>query len=254
MTTEEKAPAPGTVAAALVKAEGANVALAETGAVQLKTLDEALRFCKWAVESGLLPKGIDTPAKAFVIIQKGAELGFSAMASMEFIYPVNGRPRLAPAGALAKVKAAGLLADYDERVEGEGEEMRAIVTSLRKGTQRPVVTTFTWADAKRASLTHKENWKTYPKRMLLARARGFNLQDNFPDLLGGLQVRETYDLDPGEVIAVEPAPMPPAVQPPPPGEDPLLEDEVEDAQIVGEACPECGGPHKPSEPCPTTGK
>lgn len=247
----EAPPAPGTVAAALVKAEGAQVALADSGAVQLRTLDEAIRFCKWAVESCLLPKGIDTAAKAFVIIQKGAELGFSAMASMEFIYPVNGRPRLAPVGALAKVKASGLLADYDERVEGEGEELRATVTSLRKGSQRPVVTTFTWADAKKAGLVGKDNWKNWPKRLVLARARGFNLQDNFPDLLGGLQVRETFDLDPGEVIDIEPARMPPAVQPPPPGEDPLLADVVDAEPAAADpACPECGGAHFPSEPCP----
>lgn len=244
-------PAPGTVSAALVKADAANVALAESGAVQLRTLDEALKFCKWAVESGFLPRGIDTVAKAFVILQKGAELGFAAMASFEFIYPVNGRPRLAPVGALAKVKAADLLADYDERVEGEGENLRATVTSLRKGTQRPVVSTFTFAEAKRAGLTTKENWRNWPQRMVLARARGFNLQDNFPDLLGGLQVRETYDLDPGEAISVEAAPMPPVVQPAPAGVDPLLVDEADVVTIApDEVAPCCGKPHPPGIVCP----
>lgn len=237
-------PVPGTVSGAIQKAENVSVALAPSGAVQLNTLDEALRFCKWAVESGLLPNGIKTVAQAFVILQKGAELGFSPMASFEFIYPVNGRPRLMPAGALAKVKSSGLLADYDERTEGEGETLQAIVTSLRKGAQRPMATVFTWQDAKRAGLIGKDNWKNWPKRMVLARARGFNLQDNFTDLLGGLQVRETFDLDASEVIDVNPARMPPAMMPPPAGPDPLLADE--------EGAPCCGRPHKPSEKCPTS--
>lgn len=245
------------VAAALAKIDGSTVALSEGGAVQPKTLDEALRFCKWAVESGLLPKGIDTASKAFVVIQKGAELGFTPMAAMEFIYPVNGRPRLAPAGALAKVKASGLLADYEEQVVGEGDSLRATVTSLRKGAPRAVVTVFTWADAKRAGLTGKDNWKAYPQRMVLARARGFNLQDNFPDLLGGLQIREAADLDPGERIGME-SPRELAMIPAPAGPDPLL---AEDAEVIppkppapsGEVAPCCGKPHKPSEPCPLKG-
>jgi hypothetical protein len=107
-----------------------------------------------------------------------------------------------------------------------------VVTSLRKGSTRPVVTTFTWQDAKTAHLVDKDNWRNWPKRMVLARARGFNLQDNFTDLLGGLPVRETFDLDPGERIAVEAEPMPPVLQAPPAGPDPLL------AELVGEAKPE----------------
>src|SRR5690349_13704951 len=36
-----------------------------------------------AVKSGTLPKGIDTPAKAFIIILKGAELGLQPMYALE---------------------------------------------------------------------------------------------------------------------------------------------------------------------------
>lgn len=238
---------------ALAKAEQTAVVLSDSGAVKLQTLDEALRFCKWAVESGLLPNGIKTVAQAFVILQKGAELGFPAMASYEFIYPVNGRPRLTPAGALAKAKASGLLADYDERTEGEGDKLKAVVVSLRNGAKRPVVTEFSMFDAKVAGLLGKDNWKHYPKRMVLARARGFNLQDNFTDLLGGLQVRETFDLDPDEVIDVEPAKMP-APKSAPPGPDPLLAGEAPavidvTAESV-ELAPCCGKPHGAGEECP----
>lgn len=247
--SDDKAGAVATKEQALARVENAAVTLADSGVVQLHNLDEALRFCKWAVESGLLPNGIKTVAQAFVILQKGAELGFSPMASFEFIYPVNGRPRLMPAGALAKVKASGLLADYDERTDGEGETLRAVVTSLRRGTARPVATEFSWGDAKRAGLIGKDNWRNWPQRMVLARARGFNLQDNFTDLLGGLQVRETFDLDPGETIDVEAAKMPSAAPLPPSTPDPLLADDPPATAVV-EGAPCCGKPHLPSEPCP----
>lgn len=214
------------------------VHLAETGMVQLTTLDEGIRFARWAVESGLLPNTIKSPAAAFIVFQKGAELGFKPLTAAEYIYPVGGRPRLSPAGALALVRSSGLLVWIDEKVEGEGDDMRAIVTIQRKGDPKPKVTVFSVQDAKTARLWGKtgetgkpSGWVTYPKRMLLARARGFALQDTFPDLLGGLPVRDQHDLDPGEVIgeAVVPPPNTSTVLPPEP--DPLLAD-VTDAEPV----------------------
>ena len=53
------------------------------------------------------------------------------------------------------------------------------------------MTTFSEQDAKVAGLWGKSGpWKQYPKRMLQMRARGFNLRDNFADILGGLITAE----------------------------------------------------------------
>src|SRR5208337_216254 len=51
------------------------------------------------------------------------------------------------------------------------------------------------ADAKLAGLWNKEGpWRTYPKRMLKMRARGFTLRDGFADKLKGLKsVEELHD-------------------------------------------------------------
>lgn len=205
--------------AALVRAEKTSVALDEYGAAQPKTLDEQLHFCKWAVASGIVPAR--TVQEAFVVLQRGGELGFRGLASFDFLYSVNGRVRITPAGCKAKALAAGLLADQREEVVGEGDAMEAIVTVARKGIPSPFLGRFGLLDAKRAHLLDKDNWKKYPARMLLARARGFAYGDAFADLVGGLPVREVHDLDPDEHVgmpAVEARPAPK----PPEGPDPLL--------------------------------
>ena len=211
--------------AALARIETAVVNLDEYGAAMPKTLDEQLKFCKWAIESGIVP--VKRIAEAFVVLQRGGELGFRGLASFDFLYVVNGRVRITPDGCKAKALGSGLLADQREEVLGEGENMEAVVTVLRKGIPTPFVGRFSVTDAKKARLwgANKDNWEKYPKRMLLARARGFAYGDAFRDLVGGLPVRETFDLDPEERLGAEPTEPRPIVEPPK-GPDPLL---VEDA-------------------------
>lgn len=69
--------------------------------------------------------------------------------------------------------------------------------SYRKGQEVPVFTRFTISDAKQAKLWQRRGhsgqdtpWVTFPRRMLMWRARGFNLRDNFGDVLKGLLTTE----------------------------------------------------------------
>lgn len=248
MATESKG-----VADALARVEKTEVALDEYGAATPRTLDEQLHFCKWAVESRIVP--VNTVAEAFVVMQRGGELGFRGLASFDFLYPVNGRVRITPAGCKGKALASGLLADQKEEEileKGTGEPVEAIVTVLRKGIPTPFVGRFSVVDAKKAFLWGKDNWKKYPRRMLLARARGFAYGDAFTDLVGGLQVREKFDLDPDERIGLEPSEPAAVVREAPSTPDPLLAGVVdaEPAEAAGEIAECCGKPHRPSEPCP----
>lgn len=181
------------------------LALSEAGIAAPKSLEEQLRIAQLAIKSGLMPTSLKTPEQVLLVMQRGAELGFKAHAAIDYLYPVNGRVRLTPAGAKALALQSGLLADYSERVDGVGDERTAVVIVQRKGIKTPTVGKFSIADARRARLEKKDNWQSYQDRMLLARARGFAFMDAFADLVGGMQVRETYDLDPGEVVATEPA-------------------------------------------------
>lgn len=205
-TAEPAAPTPGTPQAALARAEAAPVEVHD-GLLVPKTLDEQLRMAKWALASGLLPRDIDTAAAAWLVMQRGAELGIAPITSFDFLYVVNGRVRMTPDCIKAKAQASGLLEDAREEVAGEGDSMVARVTVKRKGMPTPVVGTFSAEDAKTAQLWKKVGhsgkpsaWVTYPKRMLLARARGFAYGDAFKDLAGGMQVRERFDLDPDDVM------------------------------------------------------
>lgn len=205
------------------------------GAATPESMDEQLLFANWAITSGLLPKEIDTPSKAWLVMQRGAELGLSGLGAFDFLYVVNGRVRITPDCVKAKALASGLLDDVREEIVGDGDAMMARVTVRRNGLKSPIVAEFSVADAKGAKLWSKGgSWTTYPKRMLLARARGFAFGDAFRDLCGGLPVRERVDLEPDEVLggeretvahAAAVAPQPPATK------DPLFEEPVE-AEVV----------------------
>lgn len=179
------------------------LAVNDSGTALPRNVEEQLRLADAAIKSGLMPATLKTKEQVWLVMQRGAELGFKAYSSVDYLYPVNGRVRLTPAGAKALALQSGLLEDCNERFEGEGETRVAIVTVKRRGIPTPSVARFSYADAKRAGLVSKDNWQKYLDRMLLARARGFAFMDAFGDLIGGMQVREVFDLDPGESIAID---------------------------------------------------
>ncbi len=211
-------------------AERAPVAVGQRG-IQINTLEDLYRFAKAVVLSGLAPKGMDKAETILVAIQLGMELGMSPMSSLQNIAIINGRPGIFGDAALALVRASGLLEDYTQEVTGAGDALVATVTSKRVGFD-PIVSTFSMTDAKRAGLLGKSGpWAQYPERMLLFRARGFNLRDNFGDVLKGLRTTEELQDIPAPGPRHLPAPPfdPPAgeVVPPaaPPPRDPGIEEE-----------------------------
>src|SRR6185503_8155272 len=83
------------------------------------------------------------------------------------------------------------------------------------------------------------------QRMLAARARGWAFQDAFRDVTGGLQVRERFDLDPGERLGgvtvappdarnVTPAPNAQSAEPAKPARVTFSAPLVVDAEVVPE--------------------
>ncbi|WP_460452623.1 recombinase family protein, partial [Alsobacter sp. SYSU BS001988] len=70
----------------------------------------------------------------------------------------------------------------------------AVCQVRRKGERSWLVRSFDTADAIRARVWGKAGpWSEYPKRMLQMRARAFALRDGFPDVLGGLYLREEVE-------------------------------------------------------------
>jgi hypothetical protein len=154
--------------------------------VQLRSFDEMARFCRAVVNSGLAPKGFNSPEAVMVAVQHGLELGLAPMQALQSIAIINGKPCIYGDAALALVTSHPSFVDIEETFEGD----TATCTVQRKD-RSPVERSFSEADAKKAGLWGKSGpWQQYPSRMLQMRARSWALRDAFPDALRGLGIRE----------------------------------------------------------------
>jgi hypothetical protein len=183
----------------------------------LASFDDAFRFATMVAKSDFAPKDFrGKPESCMLAIQHGSEIGLSPMQSLQNIACINGRPAIWGDAALAVAMASVVCEYVRERVEGDGDAMTAYCEAKRRGYERPTLTSFSVADAKKAGLWGKSGpWTQYPKRMLQLRARGFALRDAFPDVLKGLVTAEEaqdYPVTPAvaEAVVVPAAPTQPA--------------------------------------------
>lgn len=224
-------------------------AITERG-VQITTMGEAKNFADMVVKSKLAPKSFDTAEKVMVAVQMGQEIGMSPMASLQAIAVINGKPSLYGDALPALVQASGK-GYLEERFEGEGMGLVAICVGHRlkpDGTYFTQERTFSIPEAKHAGLWGKAGpWKSYPKRMLQMRARGFLVRDVFADVLSGLAVFEEvrdYDVTvtPGTVVSDMSTEGTSAAS------DPMFEDSttpVQEQVIVEAVASEVGGQEDP---------
>lgn len=160
-----------------------------------RTVDQPTELTSWhamrvqateLVQSGFLPRAVNTPEKAMAIIQTGKELGLGPMQSLRSIHIIEGKPTMSAdliAGlALAKLPGSVL------RVV-ETSDKKCVVDGGRAG-QELTRFTYTIEDAQRAGLAGKDNWKRHPRAMLRARAITEAARAIFPDTCVGL-----YDAD-----------------------------------------------------------
>jgi hypothetical protein len=176
-----------------------------TTGVQLTTMEDAWRFAKAMEESGVAPKGM-RQAGIFAVIQAGAELGLSPLRALANMKVINGR--VGPMGALAKAmvrqatvlhKGTGFKQDYTGE-EGT-DDWTAHITTFRADETEVVTTSFSVKDAKRAGLWGKDGpWKKYPKRMLMWRAVGFHMDDQFSEIMMGFHIAEVLGDYPADRI------------------------------------------------------
>jgi hypothetical protein len=118
---------------------------------------------------------------------QGLEVGLAPMAALQSIAVINGRPALWGDGALAVVRASGLM----ESIKEWTEDTTAYCEARRKGEPEPIRRSFSDADAKAAGLTNKKGpWQDYRPRMRQMRARSWVLRDGFADVLKGLHIAE----------------------------------------------------------------
>lgn len=151
------------------------------------------------------PKGLrGSVEKVTAAILYGRELGMPPMTALAQIHVVEGRPALSAEAMRAKVLQAGHEIEF-----GEMSSTRCSVRGRRRGAQNWTVVEWSIADAQRANLANKTNWKTHPRRMLQARASAELCKLAFADVIAGLSVVEemedlVIDGNTGEVMASAP--------------------------------------------------
>lgn len=181
----------------------------DTGVLFPRTLDAQYRYANYLVASGLLPAGLNTPAKALVGMQFLYEVGLPLIASIGKICVINGVVSMFGDLPLALAERSGKLEDFEEWwIDENGDKLNpkdpkkklygAACIAKRKGRKTAVDRFFTIEDATTAKLWGKQSggkdspWTLYPKRMLQMRTRSWALKDCVPDALYGISIAE-YD-------------------------------------------------------------
>ena len=146
-------------------------------------LDNALRLAEVISNTELVPKGLRGRADAVVaIVLTGHELGLGPMQSLQTIDLIDGQPTLSPEGMRALVLANG----HGIIVE-PGDEVCTVRCHRKEWPpDQWAAFSFTIAEAERAELLGKPNWKKYPPDMLTARATGRACRATFSDVLAGV--------------------------------------------------------------------
>jgi hypothetical protein len=158
-------------------------------------------------------------AKAAVKVMAGAELGFGPVASMTGIHIVEGKVSLG-----AKLVAAAIERSerYSFRVDPQRFNEQECAIDFYKHGELVGTSVFTMADATKAGVAGKDNWRKYPRNMLFARAMTNGAQWYAAGVFGGpIYTPEELGADvdaEGEIIALPTDEAPPesAVKPPPP--------------------------------------
>lgn len=166
----------------------------------LNTFDDVRNFAELLASSSMCPEGYkknkrpeETIADIVIAVLKGKELRpqLAPLQSVQSIAVVNGRPALWGEAVPGLCMATGQVQDVKEWFEGDfandGGEFTAICEVTRRGYS-PRQGRFSRADAKLAGLGNVH--RSYPKDMLMWRARHRAWHGVFPDVLSGLGTAE----------------------------------------------------------------
>lgn len=167
-------------------------------------------------QTPFVPKGLQgKPESVLACVLYGSELGLGPMQSLNSIHVIEGRTAMSPELMRAMVAKHGHRIDVVENSNTACE-----LKGIRSDTGSTATVRWTIDDAKNANLAGKDNWKKYPRAMLMARATSELCRIVFPDVVAGLSYT------PEEVASIEGVDYTPT--------DVRAEDDIQDAEIVEE--------------------
>lgn len=159
-----------------------------TTALAPTSFSDVLEMSKVIVGArGLIPRGVATPAHAVALIMRGSEIGLGPMESLTKLHLIEGRVTLPAETMLALAIRGGVRHQFIDHTPE-----RVTVELTRPGFE-PMRVSWSMADAKRAGLAGRQNWRKYPRAMLRARVISEALRAYAPDLLGGAYVPEELE-------------------------------------------------------------
>jgi hypothetical protein len=161
----------------------------------ITSMNEALKFADFICRSNFCPASflgegnnvVYPPERAranvAIAIMTGMELGLSPLNSLRSICIIKGTPTIWGTAKTALPLQQGKIKSLEYKYLGEESKPNwtCEVTIVRKDNDMSFTASFSWADAVRAELTNKNNWKYYPKKMLFNRAKQTALSELFPE-------------------------------------------------------------------------
>lgn len=152
-------------------------------------IEDLQRLAKMMMASGFFKDASDV-AKCGVKIMAGQELGIGPVAACTHIYFIQGRLAYEASILGAAIKNKG----YDYRVRTSTDKECAM-TFFNRRNEEVGSTSYTWADAERAGLTGKDNYKKHPVSMMFSRCLTRGIRMFCPDVFGGNAVYTPEELN-----------------------------------------------------------
>ena len=162
-------------------------------------MPEMMAYASVLLASKLLPTSMKTPEAVVTVVLAGKELGMPAIASINNIVPIQGRPTLGIHAIGALLRRAGgasqTLEDFVPVMGPDGTDTAGKVVDYRTTIRfyRPYRdkvleedASFTWKEATKMGLTDKDNWKRMPKVMLYSRCFALGARRCAPDAMLGM--------------------------------------------------------------------
>lgn len=154
-------------------------------------------------KSGLLPSSLRSTEAIVTVAIKGAELGIPPMQALTHIHVIQGKPTISAELMRALVARAGHRIWVDPSTDDKvatlyGQRWEPLLGAY---SDNVVSVSFSMDDANRAGLTGKDNWKKYPRAMLVARATSILCREHFADVMMGASYTPE-ELDPDIDLSV----------------------------------------------------
>lgn len=136
---------------------------------------------KYISDTEFVPKTLRGNLPAILAcVATGRELGIGDLEALRDIYVVDGKPTLSAELMVKLARRRG------HSIKGDVTAESATVTGTRGDNGDTMTVTWTLEMAKRAKLTSKSNWTSYPEAMLWCRAASQLCRMLFPDVLAGV--------------------------------------------------------------------